>query len=163
MEFLILSTVAFDSKPFVLFLYSNGCCEGFENENKDSSFEQVGNGCLFEFHNIVFCFWTASWFCFGRFLFVCFLVVCLLGLLSLFVFALAIKLVQKKKKNFTIIITIFQIMADKVELFNGKCGLIEGCIQRIDCSGLDFVVLEDPKLLLHYSTQWHVFASFDKY
>ena len=54
-------------------------------------------------------------------------------------------------------------MADKVELFNGKCGLIEGCIQRIGRSRLDFVVLEDPKLLLHYYTQWHVYASFDKY
>ncbi|KAK2664821.1 hypothetical protein Ddye_003395 [Dipteronia dyeriana] len=49
---------------------------------------------------------------------------------------------------------------DRVELFNGKGGLIEGSIQRIDRSGLDFVALEDPKLVLPHYTQWHVFAAF---
>ncbi|KAK3011942.1 hypothetical protein RJ639_010520 [Escallonia herrerae] len=37
---------------------------------------------------------------------------------------------------------------DRVELFNGKGGLIEGCIQRIDRNGLDFVALEDPNVEL---------------
>ncbi|KAI9182259.1 hypothetical protein LWI28_023642 [Acer negundo] len=49
---------------------------------------------------------------------------------------------------------------DRVELFNGKGGLIEGSILRIDRSGLDFVALEDPKLVLPHYTQWHVFAAF---
>ncbi|XP_052175289.1 uncharacterized protein LOC127790051 isoform X2 [Diospyros lotus] len=49
---------------------------------------------------------------------------------------------------------------DRVELFNGKGGLIEGCIQRIDRTGLDFVALEDPKMVLPQTTQWHVFAAF---
>lgn len=47
-----------------------------------------------------------------------------------------------------------------IELFNGKGGLIEGCIKRIDRTGLDFVALEDPKLVLPQSTYWHVFAAF---
>ncbi|GMY38773.1 ribosomal rna small subunit methyltransferase e [Fagus crenata] len=48
---------------------------------------------------------------------------------------------------------------DRVELFNGKGGLIEGCIQRIDRTGLDFVALEDPKLVPPQTTYWHVFAA----
>ncbi|XP_048317667.2 uncharacterized protein LOC107434355 isoform X2 [Ziziphus jujuba] len=47
-----------------------------------------------------------------------------------------------------------------IELFNGKGGLVEGCIQRIDRTALDFVALEDPKFLLPQSPQWHVFAAF---
>uniref|UniRef100_A0A3N7FUZ2 16S rRNA (uracil(1498)-N(3))-methyltransferase n=1 Tax=Populus trichocarpa TaxID=3694 RepID=A0A3N7FUZ2_POPTR len=47
-----------------------------------------------------------------------------------------------------------------IELFNGKGGLIEGCIERIDRTGLDFVALEDPKLVPPLSTKWHVFAAF---
>ncbi|XP_040365687.1 uncharacterized protein LOC112170617 isoform X1 [Rosa chinensis] len=49
---------------------------------------------------------------------------------------------------------------NRVELFNGKGGLVEGVIQTVDRSGLDFVALEDPKLVLPQSTQWHVFAAF---
>ncbi|XP_075674453.1 uncharacterized protein LOC142643638 isoform X1 [Castanea sativa] len=49
---------------------------------------------------------------------------------------------------------------DRIELFNGKGGMVEGCIQRIDRTGLDFVALEDPKLVLPQSTYWHVFAAF---
>ncbi|KDO49550.1 hypothetical protein CISIN_1g045537mg [Citrus sinensis] len=49
---------------------------------------------------------------------------------------------------------------DRVELFNGKGGLIEGCIQRIDRTGLDVVALEDLKLVLPQHTQWNVFAAF---
>ncbi|KAK9289319.1 hypothetical protein L1049_007474 [Liquidambar formosana] len=37
---------------------------------------------------------------------------------------------------------------------------MEGCIQSIDRTGVDFVAFEDPKLVLPQSTQWHVFASF---
>lgn len=50
----------------------------------------------------------------------------------------------------------------RVELFNGKGGLIEGCIQRIDRTGLDVVALEDLKLVLPQHTQWNVFAAFGK-
>ncbi|KAI9128243.1 hypothetical protein K1719_001236 [Acacia pycnantha] len=49
---------------------------------------------------------------------------------------------------------------DRVELFNGKGGLVEGCIQNIDRTGLDFVALNDPKLIPPQITQWHVFAGF---
>ncbi|CAN0880177.1 Ribosomal RNA small subunit methyltransferase E [Linum grandiflorum] len=49
---------------------------------------------------------------------------------------------------------------DRVELFNGKGGVVEGCIQRIDRTGLDFVALENPKLVLPQNTQWQVFAAF---
>ncbi|CAL9022622.1 unnamed protein product [Prunus brigantina] len=49
---------------------------------------------------------------------------------------------------------------DRVELFNGKGGLIQGLIQSVGRSGLDFVALEDPKSVLPQSTQWHVFAAF---
>ncbi|XP_012093165.1 ribosomal RNA small subunit methyltransferase E isoform X4 [Jatropha curcas] len=47
-----------------------------------------------------------------------------------------------------------------IELFNGKGGLVEGCIQRIDRTGLDFLAVEDPKLILPKTTKWHVFAAF---
>ncbi|KAH9655549.1 16S rRNA (uracil(1498)-N(3))-methyltransferase [Citrus sinensis] len=47
-----------------------------------------------------------------------------------------------------------------LQLFNGKGGLIEGCIQRIDRTGLDVVALEDLKLVLPQHTQWNVFAAF---
>nr|GME19513.1 ribosomal RNA small subunit methyltransferase E isoform X1 [Ipomoea batatas] len=49
---------------------------------------------------------------------------------------------------------------DRVELFNGKGSLVEGCIQEIDQSGLNFVALENPKLVSPLDTQWHVFAAF---
>lgn len=40
--------------------------------------------------------------------------------------------------------------------------MIEGCIQRIDRTGLDVVAVEDPKLVLPQHTQWNVFAAFGK-
>ncbi|KAI3931929.1 hypothetical protein MKW98_012339 [Papaver atlanticum] len=49
---------------------------------------------------------------------------------------------------------------DKVELFNGFGAVIEGCIQKIDKTGADFMALEDPKIVLAKNTQWHVFAAF---
>ncbi|CAH9116609.1 unnamed protein product [Cuscuta epithymum] len=49
---------------------------------------------------------------------------------------------------------------DRVELFNGKGNLVEGCIQNIDQSGLKIVALENPKLVSPLETQWHVFAAF---
>ncbi|TYG88411.1 hypothetical protein ES288_A12G019000v1 [Gossypium darwinii] len=49
---------------------------------------------------------------------------------------------------------------DRVELFNGKGGLVEGFIQNIDRSSIDFVALEDPKLVLPQTPQWHIFAAF---
>ncbi|KAM7474770.1 hypothetical protein LguiB_022013 [Lonicera macranthoides] len=49
---------------------------------------------------------------------------------------------------------------DRVELFNGKGCLVEGCIKSIDRGGLDFVALEDPHLVSPQTTQWHVFAAF---
>ncbi|CAH2036294.1 unnamed protein product [Thlaspi arvense] len=49
---------------------------------------------------------------------------------------------------------------DRVELFNGKGGLVEGCIQSIDKTGVDFVAQEDQKLILPQGIQWQVFAAF---
>ncbi|XP_058069707.1 uncharacterized protein LOC131218859 [Magnolia sinica] len=49
---------------------------------------------------------------------------------------------------------------DRVELFNGTGGVIEGCIQRIDRTGLDFMALEDPKVIPAMGIEWHVYAAF---
>ncbi|XP_013640863.2 ribosomal RNA small subunit methyltransferase E-like [Brassica napus] len=49
---------------------------------------------------------------------------------------------------------------DRVELFNGKGGLVEGCIQSIDKTGVDFVAQEDQKVILPQGIQWQVFAAF---
>lgn len=47
-----------------------------------------------------------------------------------------------------------------IELFDGKGGLVEGCIQNIDQNGLDIVALENPKSVSPHNTQWHVYAAF---
>ncbi|XP_020238450.1 uncharacterized protein LOC109817571 isoform X3 [Cajanus cajan] len=49
---------------------------------------------------------------------------------------------------------------DRVQLFNGKGGLVEGCIQNIDRTGLDFVALSDLISMPPQNTQLHVFAGF---
>ncbi|XP_055815985.1 uncharacterized protein LOC129885652 isoform X1 [Solanum dulcamara] len=49
---------------------------------------------------------------------------------------------------------------DRVELFDGKGGLVEGCIQNIDQNGLDIVALANPKSVSPHNTQWHVYAAF---
>ncbi|CAA0283068.1 unnamed protein product [Arabidopsis thaliana] len=49
---------------------------------------------------------------------------------------------------------------DRVELFNGKGGLVEGCIQSIDKTGVDFIAQEDQKVILPQGMQWQVFAAF---
>ncbi|KAG7600019.1 Ribosomal RNA small subunit methyltransferase E [Arabidopsis suecica] len=49
---------------------------------------------------------------------------------------------------------------DRVELFNGKGGLVEGCIQSIDKTGVDFIAQEDPKVILPQGMQWQMFAAF---
>ncbi|KAL8541624.1 hypothetical protein ACS0TY_002767 [Phlomoides rotata] len=49
---------------------------------------------------------------------------------------------------------------DRVELFNGKGGLVEGRIEKIDSAGADFEALENPELVPPQSTQWHIFAAF---
>ncbi|KAK8636510.1 hypothetical protein V6N13_124256 [Hibiscus sabdariffa] len=49
---------------------------------------------------------------------------------------------------------------DRVELFNGRGGLVEGFIQNIDRTAIDFVALEDPKFVLPQTPQWHIFAAF---
>ncbi|KAK9134676.1 hypothetical protein Syun_014006 [Stephania yunnanensis] len=48
----------------------------------------------------------------------------------------------------------------RVELFNGKGGVVEGVIQQIDRTGLDFMALKDPRVVHSRNTQWHVFAAF---
>lgn len=49
---------------------------------------------------------------------------------------------------------------DRVELFNGKGGLIEGYIEDIGRGSLEFVALEDLKLVVPQSMPWHVYAAF---
>ncbi|KAM0046208.1 putative 16S rRNA (uracil(1498)-N(3))-methyltransferase [Helianthus debilis subsp. tardiflorus] len=49
---------------------------------------------------------------------------------------------------------------DRVELFNGKGGLVKGSIEMIDRTGADIVALENPKLVSTNTTQWHVYAAF---
>lgn len=49
---------------------------------------------------------------------------------------------------------------DKVELFNGAGGVIKGCIHNIDRTGVDFLALEDPRVVSPMGTNWHVFAAF---
>ncbi|KAL6517518.1 hypothetical protein OROMI_033219 [Orobanche minor] len=49
---------------------------------------------------------------------------------------------------------------DRVELFNGKGGLVEGRIEKIDRAGVDFEALENPELVSPQTTQWHIFAAF---
>ncbi|KAM7274486.1 hypothetical protein ACFE04_016352 [Oxalis oulophora] len=49
---------------------------------------------------------------------------------------------------------------DRVELFNGKGGLVQGCIQSIDKTGVDVIALDKLKLVPPQNTQWHVFAAF---
>ncbi|KAK6159191.1 hypothetical protein DH2020_006505 [Rehmannia glutinosa] len=49
---------------------------------------------------------------------------------------------------------------DRIELFNGKGGLVEGRIEKIDRAGVDFEALENPKLVSPQTTQWHIFAAF---
>lgn len=51
----------------------------------------------------------------------------------------------------------------RVELFNGKGGLVEGRLESVDRSGVDFEALEDPKLVSPPTTQWHVFAAFSEF
>eukprot|EP00257_Ricinus_communis_P017998 XP_015576575.1 uncharacterized protein LOC8268930 isoform X2 [Ricinus communis] len=51
-------------------------------------------------------------------------------------------------------------ISDRIELFNGKGALVEGCIERIDRTGLDFVAVNDPKIVLPQTIKWHVFAAF---
>ena len=54
----------------------------------------------------------------------------------------------------------FYFLYARVELFNGKGGLVEGCIQSIDKTGVDFVAQEDQKVILPQGIQWQVFAAF---
>ncbi|CDP20396.1 unnamed protein product [Coffea canephora] len=49
---------------------------------------------------------------------------------------------------------------DRIELFDGKGGLVEGHIQNIDRTGVDFVAAEKAKLVSPLAPQWHVFAAF---
>lgn len=48
---------------------------------------------------------------------------------------------------------------DRVELFNGNGGLVEGSIKGIHLNRLDILAMDDPKSVLPQSTQWHVFAA----
>ncbi|KAH0926109.1 hypothetical protein HID58_018365 [Brassica napus] len=47
-----------------------------------------------------------------------------------------------------------------LKLFNGKRGLVQGCIQSIDKSRVDFFAQEDQEVILpHGIMQWQVFAA----
>ncbi|WOG82554.1 hypothetical protein DCAR_0101719 [Daucus carota subsp. sativus] len=49
---------------------------------------------------------------------------------------------------------------DRIELFNGKGGIIKGFIKSVDRGGLDFVALEDPRVVSPPTSEWHVCAAF---
>lgn len=49
---------------------------------------------------------------------------------------------------------------DRVELFDGVGGLVEGSIQKVDKGGSDVELLEDARLIAPQGIQWHVFAAF---
>ncbi|KAK8933231.1 hypothetical protein KSP39_PZI015185 [Platanthera zijinensis] len=51
-------------------------------------------------------------------------------------------------------------LSDRVELFNGTGGLLQGCIQSIDRNGSDIIALEEPSFLCPEGIQWHIFAAF---
>ncbi|XP_057527447.1 uncharacterized protein LOC130806402 isoform X2 [Amaranthus tricolor] len=49
---------------------------------------------------------------------------------------------------------------DRIELFDGKGSLVEGSIERVDRTGLDFVAINDPIVIHPKKPQWDVFAAF---
>ncbi|RLN19395.1 ribosomal RNA small subunit methyltransferase E [Panicum miliaceum] len=49
---------------------------------------------------------------------------------------------------------------DRVELFDGAGGLVEGSITKVDKGGTDVELLEDARLIAPQGIQWHVFAAF---
>ncbi|PVH31281.1 hypothetical protein PAHAL_9G102900 [Panicum hallii] len=49
---------------------------------------------------------------------------------------------------------------DRVELFDGAGGLVEGSITKVDKGGTDVELLEDARLVAPQGIQWHVFAAF---
>ncbi|KAK9666538.1 hypothetical protein RND81_14G192000 [Saponaria officinalis] len=49
---------------------------------------------------------------------------------------------------------------DRIELFNGKGCLVEGAIEKVDRSGLDFVAVRDSVVVHPREPQWDVFAAF---
>ncbi|KAL2928591.1 Ribosomal RNA small subunit methyltransferase E, partial [Bienertia sinuspersici] len=49
---------------------------------------------------------------------------------------------------------------DRIELFNGKGGLVEGSIDRVDRAGLDFMAIKDPIIVHPHKPQWDVYAAF---
>ncbi|XP_078436120.1 methyltransferase isoform X2 [Wolffia australiana] len=52
------------------------------------------------------------------------------------------------------------VCASMIELFNGRGAVVEGCIDSIDRTGVNFLASEEPKLVNLKSIQWHVFAAF---
>ncbi|KAG2535518.1 hypothetical protein PVAP13_9NG120300 [Panicum virgatum] len=49
---------------------------------------------------------------------------------------------------------------DRVDLFDGAGGLVEGSITKVDKGGSDVELLEDARLIAPQGIQWHVFAAF---
>ncbi|XP_074286043.1 uncharacterized protein LOC141611415 isoform X2 [Silene latifolia] len=48
---------------------------------------------------------------------------------------------------------------DRIELFNGKGCLVEGSIEKVDRTGLDFVAIRDSVVVHPHEPQWDVFAA----
>ncbi|XP_039137385.1 LOW QUALITY PROTEIN: ribosomal RNA small subunit methyltransferase E-like [Dioscorea cayenensis subsp. rotundata] len=51
-------------------------------------------------------------------------------------------------------------VGDRVELFDGAGGLVEGCIHNVHRSWLDVISVEDTKIVPLKGVQWHVYAAF---
>lgn len=47
-----------------------------------------------------------------------------------------------------------------MQLFDGKGGLVEGCIQSVSRAGLDIMAVEEPQVVPPQGIQWHVYAAF---
>lgn len=49
-----------------------------------------------------------------------------------------------------------------MELFDGKGGLVEGCIQSVSRTGLDIIALQEPQVVDPQGVQWHIYAAFGR-
>lgn len=68
----------------------------------------------------------------------------------------------KRAFNELILVTLYFYSLARIELFDGKGSLVEGLIERVDRTGLDFVAINDPIVVHPKKPQWDVFAAFGK-
>lgn len=69
---------------------------------------------------------------------------------------------ERASDELNVVCLNYQSLA-RIELFNGKGGLVEGLIERVDRTGLDFVAIKDTIVVHPHEPQWDVFAAFGKF